>query len=74
MFNTIFDFKGGNNFKSFSRYSSTGERRKRANNILGNILNSLFTNHVNKEYISNQQSQKAIETLLFDQYELLFKN
>lgn len=74
MFNTIFDFKGGNNFKSFSRYYSTGERRKRANNILGNILNSLFTNHVNKEYISNEQSQKAIETLLFDQYELLFKN
>lgn len=63
----------GFNF-NFSRASSTGEGGKRANNILGNILNTLYTNYVNKEYISNEQSQLAIEKLVFDQYELLFKN
>ena len=52
-------------------YSSGGERPK---NSLGNILNSLFTNHINKQYLSNEGSQKPIEELVFDQYELLFKN
>ena len=42
--------------------------------MLGNILNTLFINNVNNEYISNEHSQRGIEELVFDQYAELFKN
>lgn len=43
-------------------------------NVLGNILYSLFINNINKEYISNEESQRAIEELVFNHYDLLFRN
>ena len=61
-------------FVSFSRPYSTGQEKRKVNNMLGNILNSLYINNINKEYISNQESQKAIEGLVFDQYAELFKD
>ena len=49
-----------------------GERK--VNNVLGKILNTLFINNVNKQYISNQESQIGIQHIVFNHYEVLFKN
>jgi hypothetical protein len=58
------------NFRSYS--SASVEKRNK--NVLGNILNSLFINNINKEYLSNEESQRAIEELVFNHYDLLFRN
>ena len=77
--NGVFGFKNNSYWQRFTylgsrRFYSIGRRSDRINNILGNILNSLFSKYISKEFISNEESQIAIEKLVFDQYELLFKD
>ena len=69
-----YDFMAFNNnfYRRYSSLPQVGERK--INSTLGNVLNTLFTNHISQKYSCNEESQMAIERLVFDQYELLFKN
>ena len=62
------------NPKFLANYSTSVKGKKKIFNTLGNILDILYKSHISKNYICNIKSQTAIEELLFDQYELLFKN
>ena len=57
---------------SFYRPYSTGVGKRKVHNVLGKILDNLFINNVNKQYISNETSQLGIENLVFNQYEQIF--
>ena len=63
----------GKFIKNFRSYSSVVEKRK-VNTTLGKILDHLYNSDSNKKYLSNVESQTAIEEIVFDEYSLLFKN
>ena len=55
-----------------------GVEKKIKNNYLNtnvsNILNQLYTNQINSKFVANNESQKTIELLTFNEYEVYFNN
>lgn len=62
---------------SHTSFFSTNEKTINNNYLntnVSNILNQLYTDHINSKFVANYESQKTIELLTFNEYDVYFNN